>query len=165
MLNIKLTFVKVPVLSEHITETEPRVSTVLRDLHKILFFRMMLAVIVRLAVTAIGNPSGMNAMATLTQLTMSAGTEIQPGWFLRRYAALIKLVEDYHRGLAETNQTIMKRTIIVTMMEIMTKTKLRTSFSKGVIPVEGSLVSFAIRPKTVLSPVLTTTPRPLPAMQ
>lgn len=51
------------------------------------------------------------------------------------------------------------------MMEIITKTKLRTSFSKGVIPVEGSLVSFAIRPKTVLSPVLTTTPRPLPDIQ
>jgi hypothetical protein len=44
-------------------ETAPRVSTVLRDLQRILFFLIMLATIVKLVVKAIGNPSGMNATA------------------------------------------------------------------------------------------------------
>jgi hypothetical protein len=73
------TLVKVPVLSEQMTETEPRVSTVLSDLHRILFFFIRFAVIVRLDVTAIGRPSGIYAMATLTQLTMRADTLIQSG--------------------------------------------------------------------------------------
>jgi len=53
------TFVRVPVLSEQMTETDPRVSTVFRDLHRILFFLIRFAVIVKLDVTAIGRPSGM----------------------------------------------------------------------------------------------------------
>jgi hypothetical protein len=73
------TFVRVPVLSEQMTETAPRVSTVFKDLHKILFLRMRLAVIVRLAVKAMGRPSGMKAIATLTQSTIKVGTLIQPG--------------------------------------------------------------------------------------
>lgn len=73
------TLVKVPVLSEQMTDTEPRVSTVLSDLHRILFFFIRFAVIVRLDVTAIGRPSGIYAMATLTQLTMRADTLIQSG--------------------------------------------------------------------------------------
>lgn len=73
------TAVRVPVLSEHITETEPRVSTVFNDLHKILFFLIMLALIVRLAVRATGRPSGMKATATDTQSTMRVGTLIQSG--------------------------------------------------------------------------------------
>ena len=77
-----------PVLSEQITDTEPRVSTVLRLLHKILFFRMIFAVIVSVEVTAIGSPSGINAMATLTQDTIRVGTEIQLGYFVRMYPAL-----------------------------------------------------------------------------
>lgn len=92
-----LTFVNVPVLSEQMTETEPSVSTVFKLLHKILFLRMMLAVMVRVEVTAIGRPSGINAMATDTQDTMSVGTEIQSGYFLRIYPA----------------QTATRRTIIV----------------------------------------------------
>jgi hypothetical protein len=68
------TFVKVPVLSEQMVLTEPKVSTVLSDLQRILFFFMICAVIVKLAVTAMGKPSGMNATATLTQSTMSVGT-------------------------------------------------------------------------------------------
>ena len=83
-----LTFVKVPVLSEQMTDTEPKVSTVFKDLQRILFFRIMLAVIVRLAVKAIGRPSGMMAIATLTQSTMSVGTLIQLGNCFRIYAAL-----------------------------------------------------------------------------
>lgn len=73
------TFVKVPVLSEQMTETAPRVSTVFKDLHRILFLRMRLAVIVRLAVKAMGRPSGMKAIATLTQSIIKAGTLIQSG--------------------------------------------------------------------------------------
>lgn len=88
-----LTLVRVPVLSEHIVLTDPRVSTVLRDLHRILFFFMMLAVIVRLAVTAIGRPSGMNATATLTQSTINMETVIQLGWSLRSHVALVQELE------------------------------------------------------------------------
>ena len=43
-----LAFVRVPVLSEHITVTDPSVSTVFSDLHNTLFFFMILAVMVRL---------------------------------------------------------------------------------------------------------------------
>lgn len=52
------TLVNVPVLSVQMTDTEPKVSTVLRDLHRTLFFFIKFAVIVKLAVTAIGRPSG-----------------------------------------------------------------------------------------------------------
>ena len=73
------TLVKVPVLSVQMTETAPSVSTVLSDLHRTLFFRIKLAVMVRLAANAIGKPSGMNAIATLTQSTIKVGTLIQFG--------------------------------------------------------------------------------------
>jgi hypothetical protein len=53
-----LTLVNVPVLSVQMTVTEPKVSTVLSDLQRTLFFFMMFAVIVKLAVTAMGRPSG-----------------------------------------------------------------------------------------------------------
>ena len=43
-----LAFVRVPVLSEQITVTDPRVSTVFNDLHSTLFFFMIFAVMVRL---------------------------------------------------------------------------------------------------------------------
>lgn len=78
------TFVRVPVLSEHITLTDPRVSTVFRDLHKILFLRIRLAVMVSEAVKAIGRPSGMKAIATETQSTIKVGTLIQRGCCLRK---------------------------------------------------------------------------------
>jgi hypothetical protein len=79
-----LTMVRVPVLSEQITLTEPRVSTVFKDLQRILFLRMMFAVMVKEAVKAIGRPSGIKAMATETQSTIKVGTLIQLGCFLRR---------------------------------------------------------------------------------
>jgi hypothetical protein len=69
----------VPVLSEQMTETDPSVSTVLRDLHRILFLRIMFALMVKLAVRAMGRPSGMKAMATDTQATIRVGTLIQSG--------------------------------------------------------------------------------------
>ena len=69
----------VPVLSEQMTLTAPRVSTVFKDLQRILFLRMRLAVMVRDAVNAIGRPSGMKAIATETQSTISVGTLIQEG--------------------------------------------------------------------------------------
>jgi len=53
----------------------------------------------------------------------------------------------------------------VNMIEHIKSTKLKISFSKGVRPVFGVLVSFAILPNTVSSPVDTTTPIPLPDMQ
>lgn len=83
-----LTFVRVPVLSEQMTETEPRVSTVFSDLHRILFFLMILATMVKLVVSAMGRPSGMKATAHETQLTIRRGTLIQSGWSLRSHAAL-----------------------------------------------------------------------------
>src|SRR5690625_650336 len=87
-VRVILPWVSVPVLSEQMTETEPSVSTVLRDLQRIMFFFIMLAVMVRPAVMAIGRPSGMNATATLTQLTMSADTEMKSGWSRRSQAPL-----------------------------------------------------------------------------
>ena len=75
---------RVPVLSEQITLTDPRVSTVFSDLQRILFWRIIFAVIVREAVKAIGSPSGINAMATETQSTIRVGTFIQSGWDFRR---------------------------------------------------------------------------------
>jgi len=61
------------------TETEPRVSTVFNDLQRILFFLMILATIVKLVVSAMGRPSGTNATAADTQLTIKSGTLIQFG--------------------------------------------------------------------------------------
>jgi hypothetical protein len=66
-------------LSEQITETAPKVSTVFNDLQRILFLRIIFAVIVRLAVTAIGRPTGRNAIATLTMSTINVGTLIHSG--------------------------------------------------------------------------------------
>ena len=78
------TLVRVPVLSEQMTLTDPRVSTVFKDLQRILFFRIRLAVMVSDAVNAIGRPSGMKAMATETQSTIKRGTLIQSGCSLRK---------------------------------------------------------------------------------
>jgi hypothetical protein len=61
-----------------ITDTALRVSTVFKDLHKILFLRMRFAVMVRLAVKAIRRLLRMKAIATLTQSTIKVGTLIQP---------------------------------------------------------------------------------------
>ena len=77
-----------PVLSEQMTDTAPNVSTVFSDLHKILFFFMRFAQMVKLAVRAIGSPSGINAIAILTQSIISVGTLIQSGWLLRSQDAL-----------------------------------------------------------------------------
>lgn len=49
---------------------------------------MIFATIVRLMVKAIGRPSGMNAIPTLTQSTIKVGTLIQSGWSFRSQAAL-----------------------------------------------------------------------------
>lgn len=64
-----------------------------------------------------------------------------------------------------THQTITTRIIIKTMIEKITSTKLKTSFSKVVNSVLGSLVILAMQPNTVLSPALITTPIPLLEMQ
>ena len=161
------TLVRVPVLSEQITLTDPRVSTVFKDLHRILFFRIMFAVIVSDAVSAIGSPSGMKAIATETQSTIRRGTSIQLGCSFRRYAALrdISLKRSLSEPAAITHQTTITMIIITNIIEQMTSTKLRISLSKGVRPVLGALVIFAIFPKTVESPVETTIPMPLPEMQ
>lgn len=52
---------RVPVLSEQITSTDPSVSTVGSDLTSTFCFDICFATIVRVIVTAIGRPSGMNA--------------------------------------------------------------------------------------------------------
>jgi hypothetical protein len=69
-------------------ETEPRVSTVFRDLQRILFFLIILAVIVMLAVTATGRPSGIKATATETQEIIRLGTLIHDGYCIRNQEAL-----------------------------------------------------------------------------
>lgn len=78
-----------PVLSEQMTDTDPSVSTVFRDLQRIFCFRIMLALMVMLAVRATGRPSGMKATATETQEMIRLGTLIQSGYFLRSHAALL----------------------------------------------------------------------------
>jgi hypothetical protein len=55
--------------------------------------------------------------------------------------------------------------IMVVMMVKIRITKFKISLSRRVKPVFGVLVNFAIFPKTVESPVDTTTPIPLPDMQ
>ena len=89
---VKHTLVNVPVLSEQMTETAPNVSTVFKDLHNTLFFFIRFAQMVRLAVKAIGSPSRMNAIATLTQSTIKVGTIIQSGWVFRSQEALRAIV-------------------------------------------------------------------------
>ena len=76
---VEPTLVRVPVLSEQMTETDPRVSTVFSDLQRILFFFIMLATTVKLVVMAMGRPSGINATAQETQLTIKSGTLIHSG--------------------------------------------------------------------------------------
>lgn len=73
------------------TDTEPSVSTVLRDLQRIFCFRIMLALMVMLAVRATGRPSGMKATATETHDMMRLGTLIQSGYFFRSHVALSTL--------------------------------------------------------------------------
>ncbi len=73
------TFVSVPVLSEQMTETDPKVSTVFKDLHKIWLLFIILAVIVKEAVKAIGRPSGTKATATVTMSTINPATLIHSG--------------------------------------------------------------------------------------
>lgn len=66
MSGTDVTFVKVPVLSEQITDTAPKVSTVFNDLHRTWLLFIIFAVMVNEAVSAIGKPSGMKATATVT---------------------------------------------------------------------------------------------------
>lgn len=54
------------------------------------------------------------------------------------------------------------RTTTQVMNSEMMRTKRKISFCNGVIPVLGSEVSLAIRPKMVLSPVATQIPRQAP---
>lgn len=51
------------------------------------------------------------------------------------------------------------------MKSAMMSTNLRISFCRGVMPVFGSDVSFAMRPKIVVSPVATQMPKALPEIQ
>jgi hypothetical protein len=80
---------------------------------------------------------------------MSKGTSIQVGWDFLSHAA---------------QRTMIRMTTQVINIEMM-RTNRRISFCSGVMPVLGSEVSFAMRPKIVLSPVATQTPKQLPLMQ
>jgi hypothetical protein len=55
--------------------------------------------------------------------------------------------------------------IMTSIIEQMIMTKFRISLSRGVRPVLGAFVIFAILPNTVFSPVETTIPMPLPDIQ
>jgi hypothetical protein len=124
-------------------------------------------VIVKLAVKAIGRPTGIKAIATLTQSTINVGTLIQSGCRTRSHEALgcRRLVKDSNVDYIITHQTITITIIMESIMKHIRTTNRRTSLSKVVSPVFGSPVSFAILPKTVESPVETTMPIALPAMQ
>jgi hypothetical protein len=127
---------------------------------------MRLAVMVRDAVSAMGRPSGIKAIATETQSTIRVGTLIQPGCDLRKYAAPEIVNPIIYDGAAiERLQTMITMIIITSIIEQMIATKFKISLSRGVKPVLGVLVIFAILPKTVLSPVETTIPMPLPDIQ
>lgn len=78
-----------PVLSEQITDTDPNVSTVLSDLQRIFCLRIILALIVMLAVSATGRPSGTKATATDTHDMIKLGTLIQSGCSFRNHVALM----------------------------------------------------------------------------
>jgi hypothetical protein len=71
--------VKVPVLSEQITDTAPNVSTVLSDLHNTWLRLIIFAVIVSEAVSAMRRPSGTKATATVTMSMISPAMLIQFG--------------------------------------------------------------------------------------
>lgn len=114
----------VPVLSEQTTETEPKVSTVLSDLQRILFFFIKFAVIVRPAVIEMGRPSGMKAIATLTQLTMRVGTLMKSGCSFLKNVALFGVSK--RNGVAvwtPTYQMTQTRVIITIIMLAMMITK------------------------------------------
>lgn len=166
------------------TETEPKVSTVFSDLQRILFFFIIFALIVMLAVRATGSPSGIKATATETQSMIKLGTLIQSGYVVLSHEALREFQVSYKRLCARlaprlgtksvrnsdnlklyTYQTIRTTTIITNMIEQMIQTKLRTSLSRVVNPVLGSFVNSAILPNTVSSPVATTTPVQTPDTQ
>ncbi len=59
-------FVRVPVLSEHITSVEPSVSTELSFLTKAFFFNMRCVPRAKEMVTTAGRPSGIAATASAT---------------------------------------------------------------------------------------------------
>ncbi len=108
--------------------TDPKVSTTDNDLHKILFFFIAPAVIIRQVVKAIGKPSGMNATATETKSTIKVDVEIQFGYdFFNQAPQIIQII-----------------TINVTIIETVSKTNLKISFCKGDNPDLGSEDSFAI---------------------
>jgi len=162
------TFVSVPVLSEHSSDTEPSVSTVASDLQRMLLFFMEYAVIVRHVARAIGRPSGMKATATLTQSTMRSGTSIHSGYDFRSQAALWWSHSTFYpvrQGGGAAYQRATTSTTTKNTSPQITVTNLIISFCSGVIPLRGRLDNFAILPKTVLSPVSTTIPMPLPLTQ
>lgn len=165
MVYKKGTLVRVPVLSEQITETAPRVSTVARDLQRILFFFIIPAAMVRPMEIEIGRPSGIKAIPTLTQLTMRVGTSMKSGWSLRRYPALDACQQVSISLDGETYQIIMMMITKVIMKEAMIKTNRRISFCMGVNSVLRPLDRLAMRPNTVWSPVPTTMPSAAPEMQ
>lgn len=159
--------VNVPVLSEQINVTEPSVSTVARDLQRILFFFITAAVMVRQVVRVIGRPSGMNATATLTQLTINIGTLIHPSCFFRSQVALVDRLEPFPKKTVQqaTNQrmqtSVTKNTTRLTIITM----NLRISFCRVVRPFRGWDDNFAMRPKTVSSAVPIQSPTAVPETQ
>jgi len=104
--------VNVPVLSEHRTLTDPRVSTVIKLLQSTLAFERVLAITAREMVTEAGNPSGIKATQTATTLTTSAELLMKPGWSFRSQVA----------------QRMMMITAIVIAIETIISTNRRISF-------------------------------------
>ena len=94
-------------------------------------------------------PSGMNATLTDTTDTIKPDTVRKSGWSTRSHAA----------------QTIMTAIETVKTAEMMTRTNRRISFCSVVRPILRFEESFAIFPKTVLSPVKMQIPIPEPETQ
>jgi len=134
-----LFYVSVPVLSEHMQEVDPRVSTDSRFFTKTIFFAMRLAVRARASDTIAGSPSGTFAIS----IPMAKIT----------FVKMLYLKSPLMKKIAP---------IISAMIDIISM-NLDISLANGVCLVLVELDSSAIRPITVSSPIRITMPLPRPS--
>lgn len=74
-------------------------------------------------------------------------------------------VQDLEIFLVDRSSRKIASTMTVSMIDAMMMMKCKISFSRVVMPALDSFIDFARRPRTVSSPVATTTPSPLPETQ